>query len=70
MNIVSELSGQLMMFMVGSLPQLDLSGVAQPLILAFAGLYLPLLPIRRMLTASFACSEKKQKAAKVSAEVQ
>lgn len=70
MNIVSDLSGQLMMVMVGSLPQLDLSGVAQPLILAFAGLYLPLLPIRRMMTASFACSEKKQKAAKVSAEVQ
>lgn len=61
-NLVSDLSGQLMMVMMGSMPKMDLSGAVRPLIVAFAGLYLPLLPIRRMITASFACGEKKQKA--------
>ena len=68
MTLVSDLSGQLMMVMVGSMPQVDMSGAVRPLVLAFVCLYLPLLPIRRMLTASFACGEKKQKAAKAAAE--
>jgi len=70
MNIVTDLSSQLMMVMIGSMPQIDLTGAVKPLLLAFAGLYLPLLPIRRMLTVSFACGEKKQKALKASAEAQ
>ena len=51
--------GRLMMVMLGSMPTLDLTGVIRPAALAFAFLYLPLLPIRRMLTVAFVCSEKK-----------
>ena len=60
-GIVNELSSQLMMVMVGGAPQIDLTGVVGPVVLAFGCLYLPLLPIRRMLTAFFACGEKKSK---------
>lgn len=67
-GVVSELTGQLMMVMMGSLPQMDLSVAVRPLILAFVCLYLPLLPVRRMNTAAFACGEKKQKASNASAE--
>ena len=60
-GIVNEVSNQLMMVMIGSMPQVDVNGLTRPLMLAFACLYLPLLPIRRMLTASFACGAKKVK---------
>lgn len=59
MDAVSNLSSQLMMLMAGSLPQLDLTGAVKPLILSFVLLYLPLLPVRRWLTASFAVRERK-----------
>lgn len=68
-DTVSGLSNQLMMVFAGNLPQLDLSGVFVPFVVAFFGLYLPLLPIRRWLTASFAARERKQKA-KTSAAAQ
>lgn len=58
-GIINDLSSQLMMVMLGSMPTLDLTGVIRPAALAFAFLYLPLLPIRRMLTVAFVCSEKK-----------
>ena len=62
MNTVSSLSSQLMMLMAGSLPQLDLTGAVKPLILSFVLLYLPLLPVRRWLTASFAVRERRASA--------
>lgn len=62
MDAVSSLSSQLMMLVAGSLPKLDLSGEVKPLILSFALLYLPLLPVRRWLTASFAVRERKASA--------
>lgn len=61
-DTLSGLSNQLMMVLAGSMPQVDLSGVVVPFIVAFFGLYLPLLPIRRWITASFAAHERKQKA--------
>lgn len=60
-GIVNDLSSQLMMVMVGGVPTMDLTGAVRPVALAFACLYLPLLPIRRMLTVAFACGEKKVK---------
>ncbi len=62
---LSGLSSQLMMVMTGKLPDVDLSGVINQMAMAFGGLYLPLLPVRRMLTASFAKGEPKHKAAAV-----
>ena len=60
-GIVNDLSNQLMMVMIGGMPTVDLTGAVRPVALAFACLYLPLLPIRRMLTVAFACGEKKVK---------
>ena len=41
-------------YMTQTLPALDLSQAVLPLILSFALLYLPLVPVRRVLTAQFA----------------
>jgi len=61
---VSGLSTQLMMAIAsGSLPSVDLTSEALPILGWFCLLYLPILPIRRWLTAAFALRERKQKAA-------
>ena len=58
-NAVSDLSTMLMMAITtGSLPAVDLAGAVVPLIAAFFGLYLTLLPVRRWLTASFVMRSK------------
>ncbi|MBQ7868311.1 MAG: hypothetical protein IJ354_09205 [Clostridia bacterium] len=60
---LSGLSNQLMLAIAsGKLPEVDFSAAILPVVLAFALLYLPILPIRRWLTAAFASGEKKQKA--------
>lgn len=57
---VSDLSNQLMMSVVqGQLPEIPLAALALPLALCFVGLYLPLLPMRRWLTAAFAVRERR-----------
>lgn len=59
-NAVSDLSTMLLMSVTtGSLTKLDLTSAVWPLALAFAGLYLPLLPVRRILTAAFAGGKSK-----------
>lgn len=59
-NAVSDLSSTLMMAVAqGTLPEINLAGMALPLVLAFVLLYLPILPIRRWLTASFATRERR-----------
>ena len=67
---LSGLSTQLMMVLAGSLPQVDLAAAVVPVVSAFVLLYMPLLPIRRWLTASFAAHERKQKVEKTSAKAQ
>ena len=53
-SAVSDLSTMLMMAITtGKLPAMDLAGVVLPLAAAFFGLYMTLLPVRRMLTAAF-----------------
>lgn len=57
---LTGLSNQLMAsVMQGGLPAIPLASVALPLVLCFVGLYLPLLPVRRWLTASFAVRERR-----------
>ena len=64
-SVVSDLSTVLMMaVMSGSMPAMDLAGAVAPLAIAFFGLYLPRLPIRRWLTASFAAHERRKAPAK------
>lgn len=46
--------------MVGSMLTVDFTNLMLPLGLAFALLYLPLLPVRRMLTATFATARKRR----------
>jgi len=59
-NMVSDLSTMLMMAVTtGNLPAVDLAGSALPLVGAFFGLYMTLLPVRRWLTARFSISCKK-----------
>ncbi|MEG0742823.1 MAG: hypothetical protein RSB91_09145 [Clostridia bacterium] len=54
-GVVSDLSGQLMMMIAQQqVPSMDLAGVAMPMVAAFLCLYMPLLPIRRCITATFA----------------
>ena len=67
---LSGLSNQLMMVLAGSLPKLDLTASIVPVACAFLLLYMPLLPVRRYLTASFAAHERKQKVEKTSASAQ
>lgn len=53
-GVVGDLSTALMMMLAsGSGSALNLAGAVQPLMLAFVLLYMPLLPIRRYLTADF-----------------
>jgi len=67
-NSVSDLSTVLMMaMMTRSLPLSDLLGAAAPVTIAFAALYLPLLPLRRWNTAVFALGGKSAKADKKAA---
>lgn len=62
-GVVSDLSSVLMMaVMSGSMPAMDLASAIAPLAAAFFGLYLPLLPVRRWLTAAFAAHERRRKA--------
>lgn len=64
-SAVSDLSGVLMMaVMTGSMPAMDLASAIAPLAIAFFGLYLPLLPVRRWLTAAFAAHERRKTPAK------
>ena len=57
-DVLSDVSNQLMMAVVQSkMPVLDLAGAVMPLVLAFLLLYMPLLPVRRYLTAAFAVRE-------------
>lgn len=52
---LSDASTLLMMAITtGTLPKLDLIGAVLPVAVSFAGLYLPLLPLRRWNTAAFA----------------
>lgn len=61
-SAVSDLSSVLMMaVMSGSMPAVDLAGAVAPLAIAFFGLYLPLLPVRRWLTAAFAAHERRRR---------
>ncbi|MEG1570213.1 MAG: hypothetical protein RR431_03360 [Clostridia bacterium] len=54
-SVLSGVSMQLMMMLTQhKLPLIDLTAVLLPILLAFAFLYLPLLPIRRFVTAAFA----------------
>lgn len=61
-DVLSDASTQLMSIVQGKKPLIDLTGVAMPLVLAFLLLYMPLLPVRRYLTASFASSERRHAA--------
>ena len=62
-DVLSDVSNQLMMaVMQGSLPVLNLAGAVMPLTLAFLLLYMPLLPVRRYLTAGFAVYERRHAA--------
>jgi len=64
-NALSDASTMLMMAITtGSLPKLDLVSAALPVALAFMGLYLPLLPMRRWNTAAFAMRKPRAKADK------
>lgn len=54
-NVLGGAADKLMLaVMQQSMPEIALSGAVLPLTLAFVFLYLPLLPLRRVLTASFA----------------
>ncbi len=44
---------------MGDVMTMDLSGLIMPLVLAFLLLYLPLLPVRRILTAAFSTARKR-----------
>lgn len=44
---------------MGDVMTMDLSGITMPLVLAFLLLYLPLLPVRRILTAAFSTARKR-----------
>jgi len=62
-SALEGLSSQLLMAIAsGSLPSVDFTGALAPMALAFALLYLPLVPVRRLITARFAVRERKQKA--------
>lgn len=64
-SVVSDLSSVLMMaIMSGSMPAMDVAGAIAPLAIAFFGIYLPLLPVRRWLTAAFAARERRRTAGK------
>lgn len=57
---VSDLANRLMMAAtMGQLPEMPLASLALPVALCFLGLYLPFLPVRRWLTASFAVRERR-----------
>ena len=56
---VSDVSTLLMMAITtGKMPAMDLAGAVVPLLAAFFGLYMTLLPVRRMLTARFVAGAK------------
>jgi len=58
-GVVSDVSTVLMMAITtGRMPAMDLAGAVVPLIAAFFGLYMTLLPVRRWLTARFVTSAK------------
>ncbi|MCI6377078.1 MAG: hypothetical protein MR842_04865 [Clostridiales bacterium] len=62
-GLVSDVAGQMMTAIAQqSLPAFHLSSAALPLLAAFVLLYMPLLPIRRMLTAAFATRERRSSA--------
>lgn len=67
-NTLSDVSTLLMMAITtGVLPKTDLMSAAAPVALAFVGLYLPLLPLRRWNTAAFAAGKPRAKAEKKAA---
>ena len=67
-NTVSDLSTMLMMAVAsGSLPSIDLAASVWPLVGCFAGLYMPILPIRRWLTLAYAVCERKNASRKEAA---
>ena len=58
-GVVSDLSAGLMTAVLRqSMPVMDLAAAVLPLLGAFLLLYMPLLPLRRMLTAAFATRER------------
>lgn len=60
--VVSDLSTMLMTAIVaGSMPAIDLMSMFLPLMLIFLGLYLTLLPVRRVITAVFATHDVRRK---------
>lgn len=68
-DVLSDVSNQLMMaLMQGKLPVMDLAGAVMPLTLAFLFLYMPLLPLRRWLTARFVSQERRQAAPRQAAQ--
>lgn len=72
-GVVGDLSTTLMMMLAsGSGSAFDLAGATMPLVLAFVLLYMPLLPVRRYLTADFAmrCLNAKAQAANGASSVE
>lgn len=68
-DVVGGMSTQLMLMMAQSgMPALDLVKTAGPLLLAFFFLYMPLLPVRRWLTAAFATRNLRRAAPKTDQE--
>lgn len=68
-DVLSEVSNQLMMSLLqGKLPVMNMAGAATPLLLAFLFLYMPLLPLRRWVTARFASQERRQAAPRQAAQ--
>ena len=53
---------------MGDVMTADLSGLTLPLVLAFLLLYLPLLPVRRILTAAFSAARRRHIAQSKTAE--
>jgi hypothetical protein len=63
---VSQLLGDWMV--KGDVMTMDLTGITLPLVLAFLLLYLPLLPVRRILTAMFSAARQRHVAQVKTAE--
>ena len=61
-DVISDLSTQMMLLLSHSATSIALNEVVLPMLLAFCLLYLPLLPVRRWLTARFATATQRKDA--------
>lgn len=60
-DVLSDVSSQLMMIIAQQkMPSLDMAKAVMPLVFAFVFLYMPLLPVRRYLTAAFAARKPRR----------